>query len=277
VGILRRRRPRAEPEASRPTARIAALTADNARLAERCRALEERLALLDELPLPPEPLRVRIGPWPDPDHFLGVGRKIFWDVKRALSLAGRDLDSFRAILDFGCGCGRVLRYFRSLAPGRDLQATDLDPEAVAWCQEHLGSFATVVLCGEDPPLPYADARFDLVLAISVFSHLPAERQFAWLAELSRVTRPGGLLVASVHGEALLDAPEHAETREALRREGLLYLRGPATAGLPDYYRSTYHTREYVQRAWKPYFELVHHLERGVNNQQDALVCRRPGA
>jgi SAM-dependent methyltransferase len=270
VGLLRRGQPRADPEA----ARIAALEADNARLAERCRALEARLALADELPLPPEALRVRVGHWPEADHFLGVGRKVFWDVQRALAQAGRRLDSFRTILDFGCGCGRVLRYFRPLAEGREIHGADLDPEAVAWCQAHLGSFASVIQSGDDPPLPWADGRFDLVIAISVFTHLPESRQLAWLAELRRVIRPGGYLLASVHGEALLYGPEHAGRREELRRRGLLYVEGAPTPGLPAYYQSTYHTREYIDRAWRPFFELVHHLERGVNNQQDVLVCRR---
>ena len=259
-----------------PAGRLAALEAENERLRERCRGLEARLALVDELPLPPEALRVRIGHWPDPDHFLAVGRKIFWDVKRLLALAGRRLDEFGAILDFGCGCGRVLRHFRALAEGREIHGVDIDPEGVAWCREHL-PFATCVQAGDDPPLPYADERFDLVLAISVFSHLPADRQRAWLGELRRVLRPGGLMVASVHGEALLLAPEQQEALAALRRDGLLYSRGAGTPGLPDYYQTTYHTRAYLEREWGAWFEPLHYLERGINNQQDAVVVRRPPA
>jgi SAM-dependent methyltransferase len=277
VGILRRwRAPRAERERSGAAARIAALEADHRRLAERCRELEARLAALDELPLPPEPLRVRVGHWPEPDHFLGVGRKIAWDVRRLLSRVDRPLESFPAILDFGCGCGRVLRHLAGLVPRQELHGADLDAESVAWCREHLGRFATFEIAGDDPPLRYPDARFDLVLAVSVFSHLPAERQLAWLAELRRVLKPGGLLVASVHGEALLLGPEQAETLAALRREGFLFVPAPPTPGLPDYYRTAYHTRGYLQREWSRYFEVLDFLERGVNNQQDALVCRRPG-
>jgi SAM-dependent methyltransferase len=277
MGIVRRGRPprgKAEPEGL--AARVAALEADNRRLAEQCRSLEQRLALVDELPLPPEALRVRVGYWPDPDHFLGVGRKIFWDVKRLLSLVDRPIESFQAILDFGCGCGRVLRHLRSLGHRPELHGADLDREGIAWCREHLGSFAAFALSGDDPPLPYADARFDLVLAVSVFSHLPAARQFAWLAELRRVLRPGGFLVASVHGESQL-APEHADKRETLRREGFLYMTGGSTSGLPDYYQTAFHTPDYLRREWARYFEVVQFLERGVNNQQDALVCRRPVA
>lgn len=224
--------------------------------------------------MPPVDLRVRVGLWPDPDHFLGVGRKLFWDLKRMLSLLPRQIEDFHCILDFGCGCGRVLRHFRSLAEGRELHGTDIDPEAVAWCRENLGSFAALEVSGDEPPLPYPDARFDFVFAISVFSHLPEDRQRVWLAELQRVLRPGGLLIASVHGEALLLAPDQAEAREALRRDGILYTVGGGTPGLPAYYQTTYHAREYLQREWARYFEIVDVQERGINNQQDAVLCRR---
>jgi SAM-dependent methyltransferase len=275
VRILRRRRPpRADGSPEPLTARLAALEAENQRLVERCRSLEARLALVDERPVPPEALRVRVGHWPDPDHFLAVGRKIFWDVKRLLSLVDRRIEEFGTILDFGCGCGRVLRHFLALADGREVHGADIDPEGIGWCREHL-SFAACALTGDLPPLPYPDGRFDLVLAISVFSHLPEDRQFAWLGELRRVLRPGGLLIASVHGEALLLAPDQAGSRDALLRNGLLYVRGSGTPGLPDYYQTAYHTRAYLEREWARYFDVLHFLERGINNQQDALVCRRP--
>ena len=35
-----------------------------------------------------------------------------------------------------------------------------------------------------PPLPFADGAFDLVIVISVFTHLPRDSQDAWLAEWS---------------------------------------------------------------------------------------------
>lgn len=257
-------------------AQVASLQRENERLHELCRSLEARLACLDELPVPPVDLRVRVGHWPDPDHLLAVGRKIFWDLKRVLSLVARPVEGFHCILDFGCGCGRVLRHFRRLAAGRELHGTDVDPEAVAWCREHLGSFAAFEVSGDEPPLPYPAARFDLVFAISVFSHLPEDRQRVWLAELQRVLRPGGLLIASVHGEGLLLAPDQAEAREALRRDGILYLVGSDTPGLPAYYQTTFHTRDYLQREWARYFEVLHIQERGINNQHDAVLCRRSG-
>src|SRR5512140_818672 len=105
----------------------------------KCEELERVVEQHDLLPIPPAHLRVRIGGWDDPDHFLGVGRKIYWDLKRVLGGIGRTRESFESILDFGCGCARTLRFF----PRRDgLHGCDIDPEAIAWCREHLGERAS---------------------------------------------------------------------------------------------------------------------------------------
>ncbi len=51
--------------------------------------------------------------------------------------------------------------------------------------------------GQEPPLPFEDASFGLVYAISVWSHLSAEAALRWFAEMRRIVAPGGLLVPTV--------------------------------------------------------------------------------
>ena len=55
-----------------------------------------------------------------------------------------------------------------------------------------------------PPLPFDDARFDLVLGYSVFTHLNVQYQDAWLGELRRLVRPGGILLLSISGPRMLE-------------------------------------------------------------------------
>ncbi|MGE5096461.1 MAG: class I SAM-dependent methyltransferase [Betaproteobacteria bacterium] len=232
---------------------------------EQCQRTLERH---DLLPLPPAHLRVRIGGWDDPDHFLGVGRKIYWDLKRVLGGIGRTRESFESILDFGCGCARTLRFF----PRRDgLHGCDIDPEAIAWCREHLGERASFQVNSPEPPLPYADGAFDFVYAISVFTHLPEDMQLRWWEELARVVRPGGIVLASAHGEQLLDGTE--EQARQLREHGFLYAVGGGTDGLPSFYQTSFHTPDYVKANWTKHFELVHSLPRGINNHQDAYLLQ----
>lgn len=69
-----------------------------------------------------------------------------------------------------------------------------------WCQEHLPG--TYTLNGPEPPTTYPDSLFDVVYAVSVFTHLTVQRQRRWLAEFARIIRPGGLLLLTTHGDRL---------------------------------------------------------------------------
>ncbi len=243
-----------------------------AALRRRVEELEARLAEGGDLPLPPPELRARIGGYDDADHFLGVGRKIFWDLKRLLGDVGTDLAAQAAVLDFGCGCGRVIRHFDGRGVAR-VAGVDIDPEGVAWCRDHLDRIGDFHVTGHAPPLPFPADTFDLIYAISVFTHLPEAMQFGWLDELRRVIRPGGLLIASFHAPELLP-PDLADRRDTLARDGFLYVAGGGTPGLPDFYQNTWHTRDYIEREWARYLRPIHHRGRAINNHQDAIVCRK---
>jgi len=49
-------------------------------------------------------------------------------------------------------------------------------------------------------LPFEDGFFDLIFSVSIFTHLPEKMQIAWLEELRRASKPGALVLSSVHGE-----------------------------------------------------------------------------
>jgi SAM-dependent methyltransferase len=50
-----------------------------------------------------------------------------------------------------------------------------------------------------PPLPYKDASFDAIYAISIWSHFSEAAALRWLDEMHRILRPGGHLVLTTHG------------------------------------------------------------------------------
>ncbi|MCZ4491646.1 MAG: hypothetical protein JWP53_577 [Conexibacter sp.] len=93
------------------------------------------------------------------------------------------------LLDAGCGSGRTLdelvRYGR-------VSGIDLSPQAVAAAQRRGHQDVRV---GRVEQLPFADGTFDVVTCLDVIEHTPDDR--ASLAELRRVVRPGGLLLATV--------------------------------------------------------------------------------
>lgn len=156
--------------------------------------------------LPPPRLRSLVGGSPDGASFIAVGSSSAAALQAAAIEKGFDLDDPSiAVLDFGCGCGRTSRHWRT-----PIHGTDIHPELVAWCQEHLPGEYTVN--DPEPPTPYADSSFDVVYAVSVFTHLTVDRQRQWLAEFARIIRPGGLLLLTTHGDRA------AAENEALRQD-----------------------------------------------------------
>jgi SAM-dependent methyltransferase len=105
------------------------------------------------------------------------------------------------VLDFGCGCGRVMRYL-SLVEELSCAAAEINPDLAAWCSANLPSVATV-RNHPMPPLRVA-GEFDLIYAFSVFTHLPALAASAWIVELNRLLAPGGVLLVTTKGRVALE-------------------------------------------------------------------------
>src|SRR5262249_42537884 len=88
-------------------------------------------------PLPPARLRCQVGSV-KAGHCLAVGEQCLRDVTRGVALSGKDFASLRSILDFGCGCGRTLRWLTgSVDSSCRLYGTDANGEAIDWCRTAL--------------------------------------------------------------------------------------------------------------------------------------------
>jgi SAM-dependent methyltransferase len=172
----------------------------------RMRWWEARASRAEGDDLPPPRLRSLVGGSPDGASFIAVGSSSAAALRAVAIEKGFDLDDPSiAVLDFGCGCGRTSRHWE-----RPIHGTDIRRELVAWCQEHLPGEYTVN--DPEPPTLYADSSFDVVYAVSVFTHLTVDRQRQWLAEFVRIIRPGGLLLLTTHGDRA------AAENEALRED-----------------------------------------------------------
>lgn len=237
------------------------------------------------MPVPPVNLMKRVTGLESADFFKTDGMKSFSDFMFAIR-RHREPGSIRRMLDWGCGCGRMTVHFLSDGRISALDGCDIDGEAIAWCRDNLkpGTFARIDAW---PPTPYSDATFDLVIGYSVFTHLDRETQKAWLAEIRRITAPGGLFLASANGEfaTLFTFPPQGTARmdctisrpEILRNGIFDATPDPALNGIaPEgYYRGVFQTKEYTIREWSQYFEILEYIERGAANYQDLIVMRRP--
>lgn len=223
------------------------------------------------LPVPPPQLIVRVAGTPDVEWFLRGGRLAAGSIRAALWRQGRRVEELGAILDFGCGCGRVTRNWMALR-GTDVFGSDTSEPAVEWCRRNL-PFASFELNGMAPPLAFETEQFDLVYALSVFTHLPEELQLLWMRELERVLRPGGLLLLSTHGEYY--RPRLRPAERELFAAGEVVVRWEEVAGTN--LCTTFHPPEYVQRRLGAGFEPLEAIPQGAkgNPFQDLFVLRRP--
>jgi 2-polyprenyl-3-methyl-5-hydroxy-6-metoxy-1,4-benzoquinol methylase len=102
------------------------------------------------------------------------------------------------VLDLGCGTGRHTVYLAQQGfevYGLDSAAEGID-QTTAWLQQ-VGLTADLRLQDMTEPLPYAGDSFDAVLSVQVIHHGRLETIQAVVAEIDRVTRPGGLVFVTV--------------------------------------------------------------------------------
>jgi SAM-dependent methyltransferase len=225
----------------------------------------------DNLPLPPDELIVQtVGGlrMPADDRrrrFFRGGARTAALMKDALERHG-SLESCEAILDFGCGCGRVVRHLHGLSAR--LYGCDRNPAMVAWCEAHL-PFAAFTVNDVEPDLPYESGSFNLIYGLSVFTHLPAELQVGWTEELSRVLTPGGILLVTLAGESRIGQLD-AE-RQATFRRGQLVVTGSDPGSNQC---SAYHPKEYVMSDFSRGFDVLEYVPDGaVTMRQDLLLLR----
>jgi SAM-dependent methyltransferase len=202
------------------------------------------------VPIPPGRLRYLSTTTRELRPFLEGADAAASALRAALVRAGSPLESMTDVLDFGCGCGRLLRQWGRSA-GVKLYGCDYNPAGIAWIAENL-PWVSASVNSLRPPLPYGDEAFDFVYAMSVFTHLPVDLQAAWMAEMRRVIRPGGLLAITTMGEAF--AHSLSEDERSVFESGDIVVREASLAGTN--LCAVYHPEQYLRGNPWPGFEVV---------------------
>jgi SAM-dependent methyltransferase len=232
---------------------------------ERVIALRpRRVRYVDGPPLPPKRLMVRVAGTADADWFLRSGRAGYD------AIAGHvPVPELGSVLDFGCGCGRVTRYWQDFRGS--VAGTDLSGAAVDWCRANL-PFGRFEPNGLAPPLAFEDGSFDLVYALSVFTHLTADLQLAWRDELRRVLRPGGYLLVTTHGRSYV--PRLDDEERSRFEAGRLVVRWGDVAGTN--LCSAYHPEPYLRGTFAEGFAFLELEPEGArgNPTQDLVLLRK---
>lgn len=130
--------------------------------------------------------------------YLRIGNSALRAMRAAMAAAGSDAP--RAILDFGCGWGRVARWLQAAFPDAAIEGCDIDANGTGFVAETFGipTWQAPIVPEEIRP----GRQYDLVWAGSVLTHISAEHAERLLARLFSLLRPRGLLVVTTHGRLI---------------------------------------------------------------------------
>ncbi|MBY0311004.1 MAG: class I SAM-dependent methyltransferase [Phycisphaerales bacterium] len=202
---------------------------------------------------------------------------------------GRPLVGDSDYLDLGCSSGRVLRHAYAIG-GVSCWGADINRRNIAWMQKHLSPKLKVFQNTALPHLPLPDASMDVISAFSVFTHID-DLETAWLLELRRILKPGGLAYISLHtdhGWSIMGP--NVPLYSALINRAAEIIEFPITPGvfkkpLPQerlvltfkgrytYHCNVFHAREYIRREWGRFMDVVEIVECGAD-WHDVAVLRR---
>jgi SAM-dependent methyltransferase len=177
-------------------------------------------------------------------------------------------------LDVGTGAGALAF---ALAPHvRAMVGLDLVPELLAAARSRIGERANVAFVeGDAAELPFADAEFDLSGTLRTLHH--AARPERILAEMTRVTRPGGRLLV-VDQVAPIDPDEARALNEFERARDPSHTRALSDADLRGLFDANtlvlHRSEQHVdRRELGPYLDLAGCIG---DARQRALELAPPG-
>lgn len=178
---------------------------------------------------------------------MGAGRENFWEdcwkqetpeklyayLDSYYQFKDRMIDVFKehhvkTVCDAACGFGAYSLAFAS--NGFQVKSFDISPTAVEITRQGLEKYgiAADVKTASILSAGYEDGAFDGVIASSVLDHMTIADAQKALAELYRITRPGGLILVS------FDTPEESDreiAHEVLADGSFQYADGTNRAGM----------------------------------------------
>lgn len=206
-------------------------------------------------------------------------------IVHSLAEAGVEMPERGRVLDFGASSGRVARVLDRCWPDAQMHACDPNEGAVAWAQENLPTINYFVN-PEEPPLEIGNDFFDLVYAISIWSHYNQGPALAWFDEMHRIIRPGGTLLITFHGlnsiffyasNKLRSIESMDEAYDHLVEDGFHFMNIFGEEGdwgivNPDW-GEAFLTLDWLLTRIEPRWLLRHYLRGIVEGNQDLLILQ----
>jgi SAM-dependent methyltransferase len=253
-------------------------------------------ALANLLPKMPDPNLQALFTGQSGDSTLKEGFNAYRLFKNCYETRLGPIGSCRRILDFGCGWGRIIRFFLKDVATDKLVGVDHSEEAVRICKE-TNRWCYFMLTEPYPPTPLGPDSFDLIYLYSVFSHLPEEMHWALLKEFHRLLAPGGMLIATTRGREFIDfcdavrndpkrdemPPWQAPLGEIFRNKdetlsaydgGKFCYEGFGEQGRWSFWGEACIPIGYVQRRWSEIFDVCDYIDDRKVCLQNVIVARK---
>lgn len=141
----------------------------------------------------------------------------------------------RRMLDFASGYGRLTRLLVHEHLADEITVSDILEGGMEFQAEQFG--VRTILSATQPEGFVAEGKFDLIFVASLFTHLPPSTFTPWLRRLAELLTPEGLLIFSVHDDALAPAEVDGISFHTNSESRVLDV---------EEYGSTYVTEEYVR-------------------------------
>ena len=207
-------------------------------------------------------------------------------VTQAMARHGAKVDR---LLDIGCASGRVLRHFAFQSDLSELWGAEINHRHVRFLSNYMPKHIRPMAVPSLPHYPVEDNYFDLITAFSVFTHIDVF-ETAFLAEIRRALKPGGLAYLTVsdesHWQAVRDEMEAGEARLVTRISKhspgfAAHLKQPLGDQQRYYnhtdigpYRGTIFTPQaHLRAVWERFFTIEEVIAQG-HAQQTVVVLRK---
>ncbi|GJL92354.1 class I SAM-dependent methyltransferase [Hyphococcus sp.] len=225
--------------------------------------------------------------------------RAFWHAQAYTKFGekyGRPFENAKAVMDFGCGTSRLLRYLVDYMPGPQYYGSEVNAENIEWGRTNYPE-VKYLHHSPKPPITCEAGVMDVIYGQSIFSHYAESLHELWLKELHRLLAPGGLLMVTKEGGHLVRrCKTEPDTFKALgldKQDADAIWRRFDETGYSFYTRyrkdrlaergidsdlwgTAFVSNDYVHKNWSSLFEVLEIQDGAVGNRQDYVILRKKG-
>lgn len=213
-------------------------------------------------------------------HYFNVGLSgIYWILK-SIIFTGQNDKKIKNILDFPCGCGRVLRFLKAFFPDSEITASEIEPKYLDFCKSTFG--VNTVISDKNFEKINFNRKFDLIWCGSLFTHLNSRKFKKLLKLFYNHLENNGLLIFSSHGRFGIRNIKDFDYGLRLYQKTLVKLKYYFFGyGYVNYLRKFGYGVSFINPSWIyskiqkfSDLRLFAYVEKAWDSHHDIIVCKR---